>query len=202
MAKKTKGKSKKNVRKKFHEIKVPLTASKVSLYGADAEDLEGRIVKIDLTRSLKGKGFELKFRVDNGDKGLVGKPISSQLVQSYIRKAVRRSTDYVEDSFEAECRDCIVRVKPFLVTRNRVSRAVRQALRDTAKKHLIGYLKSRNAEEIFSEMMANKLQKGMSLKLKKIYPLALCEIRLFKILRDKEEAEESPEASEKTEAAA
>ena len=102
---------------------------------------------------------------------------------SYIRRAMRTSTDYAEDSFEVECRDCVARIKPLLITRRRVSRTVLKTLRENAKKFLIGHIKTREVQEVFSEIISNKLQKQLSLKLKKIYPLALCEIRMFEILK-------------------
>ena len=39
------------------------------------------------------------------------------------------------------------------------------------------------------EIMKNRIQKPLSLKLKKIYPLSLCEIRVFKIEKELEEKE-------------
>ncbi len=42
-------------------------------------------------------------------------------------------------------------------------------------------------------MTTNKLQKELSLKLKKIYPLALCEIRHFSIESEKVKKEEKAE---------
>jgi len=98
-----------------------------------------------------------------------------------MRKVVRKGTDYVEDSFEAECRDMNALVKPFLITRKKVSRAVRNALGEEAKSFLKGYVKVRTVKELFEEIITNKLQRQLSLKLKKIYPLALCEIRIFEI---------------------
>ncbi len=175
-------KSKKNIKRDFYEVNAPLTATKIHLYAGSAEDLNGRVVKLDLTKSLRGKSLELKMKVKLEGEKLEAEPISAGLVSSYIRKMMRRGTDYVEDSFEAKCRDVKVRVKPFFITRKRVSRPVRNVLRETAKKFLEGYLKTRTAREIFSEIMANKLQKQLALKLKKIYPLALCEIRMFEVV--------------------
>jgi len=184
-----KKKAKRGARKKFFEVEVPLVSSKVHLYGADASDLDGRIVKLDLTRSLKGKAFEFKLRVVADGEKLSGEPVSLILAGSYIRKSVRKGSDYVEDSFDGECKGGKAKVKFILVTRNRVSRAVRKALREGARKYLIAYLKTRTERELFSEIMANKLQRQLSSKLKKIYPLAMCEIRWFEVLREKEEDE-------------
>ena len=109
-------------------------------------------------------------------------PISAVLVGSYIRRMMRKGADYVEDSFITDCRDIRAVVKPFLITRNKVSRAVRKELRDRAKSYIQSYFKTRTAHELFSDIITNKFQKELSLKLKKIYPLALCEIRVFKIV--------------------
>ena len=187
---KQKTKVKKNVKKRFFDVEAPLTAVKMSLYASSVEELDGKFVKLDLTRSLRGKSLELKMKVHvEGDK-LKAVPMSLGLIQGYIRRATRRGTDYVEDSFEADAKDKRVRIKPFLITRKRVSRTVRNVLRENAKKFLQGHLKTRTAEEIFEEILTNKIQKEMASKLKKVYPLAMCEVRVFEVVG---ELEKKPE---------
>lgn len=173
---------KKGAKKRFFEVETPLTAAKVHLYSSGEDELDGRVVRLDLSRSLRGKGFELKFRVKFEEGKLRGEPMSLALVGSYVRRMMRKGADYVEDSFQAECKDAKFIVKPFFITRNKVSRAVRKVLRENAKKSLEGHMKNRSSDELFKEIMANKLQKELSLKLKKIYPLALCEIRVFEVV--------------------
>lgn len=179
-------KTQKVQKKEFFEVKVPMTTAKVMLYASSMEDLNNRIVKIDLTRSLRGKSLELRLKVKKEGDELIGMPADIELMGSYIRRMFRKGIDYVEDSFQAECRDMKVIIKPFMITRNKVSRAIRNELRKRAREFLEGRLKTRNAQEIFTEIITNKIQKELSLKLKKIYPLALCEIRMFKILGVKE----------------
>jgi ribosomal protein S3AE len=180
----------KSIRKKFFGVKMPLTTSQVHLWGKSPEDMQGSIIKLDLTKNLRGKSLELRARVTNNNGVLEGKPLSLQLMGAYIRRATRKGTDYVEDSFETDCRDAKVRIKPFLITRKHVSRSVRNALREMTRKHLESYLKVRTMEEIFSEIMSNKIQKELSFKLKKIYPLALCEIRMIELISVKSEAQQ------------
>ena len=183
-------------KKGFYEVEAPLTAQKIHLYGSSLEEFDGRIITLDLTRSLRGRSLELKMRVNLVNGKLKATPIIAVLVGSYIRRMMRRGIDYVEDSFEIDCRDSVSKIKPFLITRNRVSRAVRNALRINAKKYIEGHVKIRTAKEIFSDIITGKLQKGMSARLKKIYPLALCEIRMFEIRRVKEEKREEEEKNE------
>jgi ribosomal protein S3AE len=174
-------KVKKGAKKAFFEIKAPVTATKIQLYASSLEELEGKVVKIDLTRSLKGKNFELRLKVGKGADGLEAEPVGLELVGSYIRRMMRTGIDYVEDSFVSEVKDGKMRVKPFMIARNKVSRAVRKELRNSARKFLEGYLKARTAKEAFSEVMTNRIQKELFVKLKKVYPLALCEIRIIEL---------------------
>jgi len=187
---KNKTKGKKNIKRSFFEIQAPLTSTKIQLYSTTKESLVGKVVKLDLTRTLRGKSIILKMKIELDGENLIGIPVNAELAGAHIRKTMRRGTDYVEDSFQVECRDAITRVKPLLVTRRRVSRAVLCALRIAAKKQLEEYIKVRTAQEVFSDIMTNKLQKQMAAKLKKIYPLALSEIRVFKVEKFKDSKKE------------
>ena len=182
---KQKQKAKKGGKKKFFEVNVPLTATKIFLYATEEQELDGKTIKLDMTKSLRGKSLELKFRIKNNSGELIGIPEKIELNISYIKRAMRTSVDYCEDSFEVESKDSKARIKHFLVARKRVSRGILKSLRNEAKQFLASYIKTRTSHEIFSEIMTNKLQKQLSLKLKKIYPLAMCEIRMFEILNSK-----------------
>lgn len=175
-------KVKKGAKKTFFEVRAPITATKIQLYAAAPEELVGKIVKLDLTRSLKGKNFELKMKIEKKENVLEAEPVSLELIGSYIRRMMRTGIDYVEDSFDAELKDGKAKIKPFMITRNKVSRAVRRELRNNTQKFLQAYLKTRTLKEGFNEVITNKLQRELFIKLKKVYPLALCEIRIFEII--------------------
>lgn len=174
------------LKKKFFEVEIPLTNSSVELLAYSIDALDKRTVKLDLTRQLRGKSIEAVFQVRVKDKKAVAEPVKLTLLPFFIRRMIRRSISYVEDSFSAECKDAWIRIKPFLITRKRVSRKIRKALNKEAKNWLVDYVKSKTYKDIFSEIIGNRLQKSLSLKLKKIYPLALCEIRVLKVEKLKE----------------
>jgi ribosomal protein S3AE len=183
---------KKSSKKKFFQAEIPLTSTKVQLYSHSPEDLVGSIVKLDLTKNLRGKNLELKSKIipsQHGKDKLVGDLLGLKITPSYIKRAMRRGIDYVEDSFSVTCKDSKLIVKPFMITRKRVSRAIKKEIRKIAKKSIESNIKIRNTEEIFSEIMTNKLQKTISQKVKKIYPLALCEIRVIEVLEKIEKKE-------------
>jgi len=168
-------------KKKFFDVEMPLIGKATQVLAYDISELKNRFIKYDLTRLLKGKSMLLTLKTNvQGDK-VSTSPKRIMLMPYFLKRAVRKGTNYVEDSFSAECKDEKIRIKPFLVTRRKVSRAVRKALREKAKEELLAYIKDKPLEQIFDDLIKNQLQKSLSLKLKKIYPLSTCEIRVLEI---------------------
>jgi len=157
---------------KFIEIELPIINEKIQII--KTENLVGKSIKIDLTRKLRGKSIEAIFKIQNENKP---KLFKISILGYFIRRIIRSSTNYVEDSFSAECKNAILKIKPFLITRKKVSRAVRNALRIKCKEEILNELKEKTSEQFFSELIAGTYQRTLSLKLKKIYPLAFCDIR-------------------------
>lgn len=184
-------------KKRFHDVEIPLIGKETQLRDFEKDSLNGKFIKYDLTRFLRGKNSVLNLKIVADKEKAVAYPRSLQLLPSFLRRMVRKGTNYVEDSFSTECKDADVRIKPFIITRRKVSRAVRKALRDKARGELVNYCKAKSVNEIFDDILQNNLQKYLSLKLKKIYPLSLCEIRVLKV--EGEVAEKEEKVAEKKE---
>lgn len=174
-------------KKRFFDVEIPLIRKTTNLQAYELKDLDNRYFKYDLTRILKGKGMLLRFKTIIKDEKATSIPIESKLMPSFLKRMVRKGTNYIEDSFSVECKDAIMEIKPFLISRRKVSKAVRKALREKAKEELINYVKSRDSNTLFDDLLKNQIQKPLSLKLKKVYPLSLCEIRILKVKEFKEE---------------
>jgi len=168
-------------RKKFFDVNIPLIKKETQAQAYEIEELDGKIMNYDVTRILRGKSALLQLIIKTENKEAVAKPRQLVVLPCYIRRMIRKGTNYVEDSFSTKSKDDSVRIKPFLITRRKVSRAVRKALRNKAKEFLIEYAKEKTSEELFDEIMRNIIQKNLSITLKKIYPLSLCEIRVLKV---------------------
>ena len=179
--------NKKQAKKQFFDVKAGIISTRVSLYAATAQELVGRVIKLDLTRSLRGKSLEMQMKIKQTGEELEAEPISLELVGSYIRRMIRKGTDYVEDSFQTSCKDAVFIVKPFMITRKKVPRSVRNELRKGARQYIEAHLTTRTAKEVFNEVITGKIQKELSLKLKKIYPLAMCELRVLAFAPGKKE---------------
>ena len=168
-------------KKKFFDVEIPLINKQTQMQAYELPELEGRFLKYDLTRMLKGKSMMLTLKVKIEDNNAIANPKKIVLMPYFLRRMIRKGTNYVEDSFKATCQDAELIIKPFLITRRKVSRAVRNALRIKAKEELMNYVKDKSAEELFDEVLKNQIQRPLSQKLKKIYPLSLCEIRVLEI---------------------
>jgi len=165
-------------RKKYIEVQVPILNTTTRVLGTP-ENLHNKTIKMDLTRQLRGKGLTIKLRILNQEGNLIAIPNNLELSTSYIKRMMRKRVDYVEDSFLVKCADIRATIKPFLITRKKVSRIVRKNLRNTAKEFIIEYAKERDYNELCNEILSGTFQKTMLPKLKKVYPLSFCEIRKF-----------------------
>jgi len=185
-------------KKKFFEVDIPLISKKAQLQAYEIKELDKRLITYDLTRILRGKSIMLQLIVDVQGEVAKAHPRKIHMLSYYLRRMMRKRTNYIEDSFSLNCKDAQMRIKPFLITRRKVSRKVRSALRNKAKEELISFAKDKSSEELFEEILKNRLQKTLSLKLKKIYPLSLCEIRALKIEKQ-EKIDKTPKDSKKEE---
>ena len=170
-------------RKKFQSVDIPLTRTKMELVADSPEDLKDKTIKLDLTRQLKGKGVEAIVKIKIEDNKAIAHPKKIRLMSYFIRRMIRKRISYVEDSFEVPSQESIILIKPFLITRKKVSRAVRKALRNRCKNWIEDYIAEKQDNEIFEEILSNRMQRPLSLSLKKTYPLSLCEIRVLEIKR-------------------
>jgi len=169
------------VKKSFFDVKLEIVNTVVPLFAPDPESLVGKVVTLDLTKFLKGKSCEAKFMVKKQDNALIGEIFSFMLYPSYVRRLIGHDVSIVEDSFVAKAQDCALRVKPFLVTRRKVHRSVRKALRNEAKAFIEKKFSEKTRSKIFHTVLAGILQRQLMKRLKKIYPLAVCELRVVKV---------------------
>ncbi len=186
-------------KKKFFDVEIPLINKETHIFANEIQELEGKYIKYDLTRILRGKSILMQFKVQVKDNKALAYPKKAVVMPYFLRRMVRKGTDYVEDSFTVNCKDASLKVKPFLITRRKVSKKVRRGLREKAKQEITSYLKDKPSSRIFEDILKNKMQKDLSIILKKIYPLALCEIRYLEIEKELENKKESGEEKENPE---
>ena len=168
------------LKKKFFSVDLPFLNVSVSILAYSQQELVGKIIKYDLTRILRGKNVEATLVIKKENEKLIAEFKSLCFLQSYLTQAVGKGISYVEDSFVCKSKDASLRIKPFMLTRKKVHRRVKKALRVKAREFIEEFAAQHNSSEIFDAIIKARLQKELSAKLKKIYPLSLCEIRVIK----------------------
>src|SRR3989344_9459386 len=116
-------------KKKFFEVDLPIIQEKYEVYAGSIEELNNKAIKMDVTRKLRGKSLDLDFKIVLKDGKAIGIPKKLTLMPFFIKHMLHTGIDYVEDSIECESKESKVLIKPFLITRKKVSRAVRRTLR-------------------------------------------------------------------------
>ena len=157
-----------------------------------------------LTRDPKKQNVNVTFLVTHiaENKGMT-RLIKYLIIPSSMKRLVRRNKSKVTDSFVAiSANGEKLRVKPVLTTRSQGNKSVETALRMGMRAYIIKLLRKTKTDDFFTMIVLSKLQKEASLILKKIFPLAICEIRCLEILKDDEGTVITPapaEPAEKTE---
>ena len=168
-------------KKKFFDVEIPIIGKETQVLAYDLKELDKTNLSYDLSRILKGKNILLKTEISVTENKAVANPKEIRLLPFFIRKTMRKGISYIEDSFSVESKDARGTIKPFLITRKKVSRKIRDSLRKKTKETIIDYVKEKESEEIFRDILRSILQKRLGAVLKKIYPLSMSEIRIFKI---------------------
>jgi ribosomal protein S3AE len=190
--------AKKPQKKKFFNVIVPLIEDEYDIQAYLLEELNNRSLKVDMTRRLKGKSLDLVFtiKVDSEKHEAIAVPKKLRVMPFFIRHMLRKRISYVEDSIKTQSKESEILIKPFLITRKKVSRSVRKTLRNASKNWIEDYCKTKTNDELFEEILSGKLQRELSIKLKKVYPLSLCEIRVLEVKESLENPEEPAKKEE------
>jgi len=156
-------------------------------YLSDINAAVGRNVTVNLmqlTGDMKSQSASVKFEISGvKDNTLITRICGYEFSPATIKRFVRRRMTRIDLSLMTNTKDNItVRIKPFLLTREKVSRSVEYALRAKLKKELIDLIKKTSYEELFNMVIKHRLQKELKTNLNKIYPIKNLQIRVLEKL--------------------
>ncbi|MFC1686184.1 hypothetical protein ACFLZZ_04170 [Nanoarchaeota archaeon] len=172
-------------RLKTYWVEVPELNQKFAILTSKPDTIPGKLIKLDLTRMLKGRSMEANLLVQKEGDKYFGDFVATKVAQSYIKRMMRKNISWIEDSFVVKSKDQQLRVKPFMITKKRIHRSVRKKLRETTKELLIKFISESKTKDVFEAVIRGGFQREVSSQLKKIYPLAFFEIRVLKIEKPK-----------------
>jgi ribosomal protein S3AE len=158
---------------------------------------------MSLTKNHRRQGTNVMFEVtgQHEDK-LITEFTGLRIMPPVVRRMVRRGKEKIEDSFICSTSDGKkVRVKPIIVTRAKAKGSVVTSMRKAAKLYLARTFSKMAYDQIVESLVDYKLQKGIYETLIKIYPVSVCEIRWFALLKEKGHAaaEKKPAEAKKEE---
>ena len=135
-----------------------------------------RTVKVNLmqvTGDIKSQNIAVKFQIaDFKDNKLQTKIDSYEYLPSSVKRLMRRSITRIDESFVVSTKDGVkIRIKPLLITREKVSRSVEKKLRAELKAELVKFVTGVSYEELYTEIIQNKIQNDLKKKFNVIYPL-------------------------------
>ncbi|MBT4577046.1 hypothetical protein HOM13_00110 [Candidatus Woesearchaeota archaeon] len=150
-------------------------------------EMVGRALNVNLMNLLndyKRQGVNLKFKIRSvNDDNAVCQTVGYSLLKSHSRRAVRKGTDKMDDSFVTETKDGQkMRIKPMIITRHRVSISVVSDIRRKASVYLQEKIKELDSVDVFESVIQTKLQRELRGSLLKTCPIGACEIRSLELI--------------------
>jgi small subunit ribosomal protein S3Ae len=180
-------------KKKWYVISAPALFNETPIgetYLSSVDELSNKYATVNLstlTRSMRKQNVNVMFKVSSvvDDKAKT-EIIGYSLVNAAMKRLVRRGRDKIIDSFLAKTKDeKILRVKPLILTLNCGTHSMQTAVRLETRRFIREFFFSKTVEEIFSEIINEKLQKELKKIVLKIVPLKSVD---FKTVRLEENA--------------
>lgn len=165
----------------------------------ESERLVGKTITVNLmalTGDPKKHATAVTFEVTKvaDSKGLAS-VTGWKMTPSAVKRLIRRNKDRIDESMVCYTADGLkVRVKPMVVTRSRAKSKVTQQLRIALKEYMIKSLKQTAFDNFIASLVTFRFQKSIKERLNPIYPIAMAEVRVVKILGgERKEIVEKPE---------
>lgn len=205
MAKKSKSQVSSKGKKKWYSIVAPANFDSKPLGDSlvyEPEDLVGKRIKVNLmnlTGEIKKQNMSIRFEVTDVKEG-VGQTRATdfELSPGLIKRYVRKNRDRLDESLVYLTKDGQkIRIKPFVLTRNKVKGSQLTDLRKIMKIALSEIISSKDYESIYADIISYSIQKDIKDKMNKLVPIKNCEIRAFKLEKNTAKLSEVPKYVEK-----
>ena len=82
-------------KKRFFEVDMPIINKQTQLQAYEISELDGRLIRYDLTRILKGKSMLLQLVVKVDKEKATASPINAKLLPYFLKRMVRKGTNYI-----------------------------------------------------------------------------------------------------------
>lgn len=151
----------------------------------EAKSLVGRTLKVNLatiTDDMKKQNTEISLVIEkvDGEKAQTS-IIGYRLMPTSIKRFVRKGRSRIDETIKAITKDeKVVTIKIVLITQNVIKGSVKTALHTELTRLVHKKISQSNFAELSEQIIGVRLQRELKDKLKKIYPIKICDIRFFK----------------------
>lgn len=152
----------------------------------DAQEAVGRLATVSLmtlTGDPQKQSTNIVFKIKGieGDK-LTTEAIGYFFIPSALKRFMRRGKTKIEDSYKLTAADgSALIVKPFIILRGAPTGGIVKDVRKAVKAHFTKTLQKTSFEAFFKDIISRKFQRSLMDAIKKIYPLAACEIKYLRL---------------------
>ncbi len=151
---------------------------------SEPQQLVGRNVQVNLMNMLndpKKQNIQLTFKIKSvREKNAVTEITKYELLPSYLKRIMRKGKEKIEDSFVTETKENVkIRIKSVMITKAKTQKSKLALVRKTAREFLTERSKAQSVSEVINDAITTKLQRELRERVKKIYPLAVCEFKMI-----------------------
>ncbi|MGM5480641.1 MAG: hypothetical protein ACQESC_04240 [Nanobdellota archaeon] len=177
------------VKKKWFALYAPESFNKVSLGETlltDSSLLNEKYITANMstiTGNMRKNSINMQFKVTRVEEGKgYTRTVGYSMINSAVKRLVRRGKDKVSDSFLVKTKDKdVIRVKPLIITSSCTTKSLQSAVRLEARRLVKEHAFSVGTEAFFSDIFSGKLQKKLKEQCSKFYRLKAVEIRIAKL---------------------
>ena len=155
---------------------------------SDPKSLIGRTIKVslmNLTREIKHQNIKITFSITNVDESnALTEVVGYELIPSFIKRITRTGREKIDDVNTYETKNNIKLVlKLLIMTKSKTKRSILSNLRHKSKEFLTAKIQKQDYSELITSLITYTLQKELKSTLSKIYPVAVCDVRVLKKIK-------------------
>ena len=140
---------------------------------------------MNLTREIKHQNIKIIFSINSvNENNALTEIVGYELVPSFIKRITRTGREKIDNVNTYETKNNIKLVlKLLIMTKSKTKRSILSNLRHKSKEFLTAKIQKQDYSELITSLITYTLQKELKSTLSKIYPVAVCDVRVLKKIK-------------------
>lgn len=176
----------KKKKKKWYSIFSPKSFGGAEIgesYVAEAQNLIGKTIKVNLSNvaKVRGNNMRIKFIITQvKEEKAETEPVSYEILSSHINRIVRKNKSKIDASLKLKTKDNEeIIIKPIIITRAKVKGGVLTATKYAAIESIKKEISKASFDKTLDSIIKYDFQKELKNSLKKVTPINTVEINYF-----------------------